>query len=352
MVILPGPSTVPHGTAVTGAGQSVALAPKDLASNWLLTYRARATDCRCFARFGPSTFRNRVTVLSSLNSFFSSFVIVSQGKIRSWRWPTTARSASRRKSRLDLSAQRTHVSVIFLGRYETSQPAAAAMAGMSSVVGTIFGHADRTKKPCLTWIKERGQLGRQLSYQDLRETSLKVAHKLRVKYGLAEGDRVILMYAPGVEFIEAFFGCLSASHLSHPSARLTQSPAAGVIAVPVFPPMPKSMRQDLIRLSKIVARCSPKLILASKDIKTLATSEKVKQGFQSLLPNQRPVKWPDLPTKSVALGKVTQRFQAPSGPKTVAFIQFSSGSTGDPKVLAFRFEQGLLEAADRGTCRA
>src|SRR5262245_21766011 len=43
----------------------------------------------------------------------------------------------------------------------------------------------------------------------------------------ARGDRVLLLYPPGLEFITGFFGCLY----------------AGVIAVPAYPPSPARLAQ-------------------------------------------------------------------------------------------------------------
>ncbi len=53
------------------------------------------------------------------------------------------------------------------------------------------------------------------------------------------GDRALLLYMPGIDFVEGFFGCLF----------------AGVIAVPAYPPDPGRLARTLPRLRGIVAEC-------------------------------------------------------------------------------------------------
>ena len=60
--------------------------------------------------------------------------------------------------------------------------------------------------------------GPRLTYADLDLQARAVAATLRD--GAETGDRALLLYAPGLEFIPAFFGCLY----------------AGVVPVPAYPP--------------------------------------------------------------------------------------------------------------------
>ncbi|MEM1172996.1 MAG: AMP-binding protein [Cyanobacteria bacterium P01_H01_bin.35] len=63
-----------------------------------------------------------------------------------------------------------------------------------------------------------------LTYQELDKKARAIAAMLQsIK---AKGERALLLYQPGLEFIEAFFGCLY----------------AGVIAVPVYPPRGQGKR--------------------------------------------------------------------------------------------------------------
>src|SRR6202158_3015913 len=60
----------------------------------------------------------------------------------------------------------------------------------------------------------------QLSYGELDSQARAIA--VRLAAVAAVGDRVLLLYPPGLQYAAAFFGCLY----------------AGVTAVPVYPPRP------------------------------------------------------------------------------------------------------------------
>ena len=58
----------------------------------------------------------------------------------------------------------------------------------------------------------------------------------------AVGDRALLLYAPGIDFVEGFFGCLY----------------AGVIAVPAYPPDPSRLARTVPRLRPPSSPPSPR----------------------------------------------------------------------------------------------
>ena len=78
---------------------------------------------------------------------------------------------------------------------------------------------------------------RRLSYASADSRARAVAGALRT-VGLEVGDRVLLLYPPGLEFVDAFFGCLY----------------AGLIAVPCGLPKPK---RPIDRLERIAGNCTP-----------------------------------------------------------------------------------------------
>ncbi|WP_341529933.1 AMP-binding protein [Nostoc sp. UHCC 0302] len=89
-----------------------------------------------------------------------------------------------------------------------------------------------------------------LTYKQLEQQAQAIASQLQ-SLGFT-GERALLLYSPGLEFIVAFFGCLY----------------AGVIGVPAYPPR---SNQKMTRLSAIVADASAKVALTTnsllKDIK-------------------------------------------------------------------------------------
>lgn len=82
-----------------------------------------------------------------------------------------------------------------------------------------------------------------LTYRELEQRVQALAAHFREL--AAPGDRALLLYPPGLEFIEAFLACL----------------AAGIIAVPAYPPR-KNRKAD--RLLSIIHDCSPRLVLTTE----------------------------------------------------------------------------------------
>lgn len=161
------------------------------------------------------------------------------------------------------------------------------------------------EKPAFIYLQDSGAERREITFAQLRDRVSQIAAKL-VQYGQA-GDRVLLTYQPGLDFIEAFLGCLW----------------AGRIAVPVYPPTglndwPRFARIAVNSDASIIATSSALLELASnglsqtpelRSITLLATNE----GGD----DQQIIAGLPCPT-SIAAGDL-------------AFLQYTSGSTGSPK---------------------
>jgi acyl-CoA synthetase (AMP-forming)/AMP-acid ligase II len=119
------------------------------------------------------------------------------------------------------------------------------------------------------------------------------------------GERALLLYQPGIEFIAAFFGCLY----------------AGVVAIPAYPPR---RNQKLSRLQAIAADAQAKIVLTSQSLlHSLQTSFNEEDLELSGL------HW--LATDGLS-NDLAQAWQPPElNGNTLAFLQYTSGSTGTPK---------------------
>ncbi|NER49124.1 MAG: fatty acyl-AMP ligase [Symploca sp. SIO1A3] len=138
-----------------------------------------------------------------------------------------------------------------------------------------------------------------LTYGEL-DTQAKVIASYLQSY---RGERALLLYPSGLEFIAAFFGCLY----------------AGVIAVPVYPPR---RNQKLSRLLAIANDAQAKIALTATSI---LTDLDQRWSDQSAL----------APLKLIATDTIAANLREfelqPVAPENLAFLQYTSGSTGDPK---------------------
>ncbi|HVA45535.1 MAG TPA: aminotransferase class I/II-fold pyridoxal phosphate-dependent enzyme [Pirellulales bacterium] len=141
-----------------------------------------------------------------------------------------------------------------------------------------------------------------ISYAELDRQARAVAAWLQSR-GL-EGERALLLFPAGLEFVAAFFGCLY----------------AGVVAVPAYPPR---MNRSLDRIQVIAQNARAQVALTT----------------QSVLDRVRPVlgQTPDLErlawldVESVP-AQIEESWRNPGcRSTTLAFLQYTSGSTGTPK---------------------
>lgn len=146
----------------------------------------------------------------------------------------------------------------------------------------------------------------ELLYCAELELKARTIGTLLQKAGL-QGQRAILLFPPGLDFVTAFFGCLY----------------AGVVAVPVYPPNPARLERTLPRLLSIIDDSQPAVALTTSEIlpmiEYLFAQEDKYKGIQWFATDK-------LDTKQAA------QWEEPEiDSKTVAFLQYTSGSTGTPR---------------------
>ncbi len=117
-------------------------------------------------------------------------------------------------------------------------------------------------------------------------------------------ERALLLYPPGLEFIEAFFGCLY----------------AGVIAVPVYPPR---LNRPSQRIQAIVADAQATVALTTGQI-----LEKIERRFEHM-PNLASLRWSN--TDQVTDNQADEWRDPDTSSEDLAFLQYTSGSTNSPK---------------------
>jgi acyl-CoA synthetase (AMP-forming)/AMP-acid ligase II len=119
------------------------------------------------------------------------------------------------------------------------------------------------------------------------------------------GERAVLLFPPGLDFIVAFFGCL----------------LAGVIAVPMMVPRRDSSRDAS---TAILADCSPRFVMTRRDFITNARPD-LAERFGDARPD-----WIFADPSPAGPGRADPGL-APPERGDVAFLQYTSGSTSAPK---------------------
>jgi amino acid adenylation domain-containing protein len=156
--------------------------------------------------------------------------------------------------------------------------------------------------PAYTFLPDGETEEAALSYQELDLRARVIA--ARLQRSCAGGERVLLLYPPGLEFIAAFFGCLY----------------AGVVAVPTYPP--RANRSNL-RLRNVAADAQARVALTTASaLKRIGPRGGQADGLGGL-------EW--LATDELAEGLAGEWHDPKVDGRATAFLQYTSGSTGRPK---------------------
>ena len=158
---------------------------------------------------------------------------------------------------------------------------------------------ERGERTAFVWLRDGQEEERVLSFQELDRRARTLAQELE-RRGL-RGHRVLLFFSPGLEFIEAFLGCLY----------------AGAVAVPLSSPR---NAQGARTLRGIVEHADASLVLTDRVLLESRLSSNELFGSLPVLSEH----------------EVPRRARQAWAPETVdpdalAFLQYTSGSTGRPK---------------------
>ena len=140
-----------------------------------------------------------------------------------------------------------------------------------------------------------------MTFAELDARARRIAALLR-QNAVDTGDRVLLLCRPGLDYVSAFMGCLY----------------AGAIAVPAYPPRNK---QHMVRIAGIVENAGANTILCSAEDHARCTTwlADTDASGSTLL--------------DVGGAHALDPVHAPAGvqPSHIAFLQYTSGTTGSPK---------------------
>jgi len=121
---------------------------------------------------------------------------------------------------------------------------------------------------------------------------------------VSKGDRVLMFYPTGLEFVATLYACFY----------------AGIIAVPAYPPR---KNRSLARIHSIVTNCEAKILLTTqpilKDLERNFSGDEILKGL------------PRLATDSLDSDESTSFTDIYVPSESIAMLQYTSGSTGNPK---------------------
>jgi len=174
----------------------------------------------------------------------------------------------------------------------------------SSFVDVLLRRAvEQPNDPAYIFLPDRDDRPVSLTFAALYERARSVAFGLS-KQG-QKGDRAILLFPPGLDFIIAFFGCLF----------------AGVIPVPMMIPRRDGSRDAS---AAILADCSPHFAMTRRELVEGARPDLVER-FRST-----GMDWFFIDAIDAGSAMPRDALSCPT-PDDIAFLQYTSGSTSAPK---------------------
>lgn len=206
-------------------------------------------------------------------------------------------------------------------------PLATHASPLASSTGETLGQRLRLRaaedgaRTFITFLADGRDDARTLTFGQLETRALSVAGVL-ARRGLVPGDRVLVMYPSGLEFVEAFFGVL----------------LAGMIPVPVYPPVRLSRLDHYLRTLASIAEVSS-CRATVLDARLVPLVGKHLTFKRQLLVSSDEVAAGGEPGRAVAV--------APNSP---CFLQFTSGTTSAPRGVLLLQHQVMAQL--RSYCEA
>jgi acyl-CoA synthetase (AMP-forming)/AMP-acid ligase II/acyl carrier protein len=191
-------------------------------------------------------------------------------------------------------------------------------AGCATIVDVLRARARHTPERTAYLFLHDGEVeGPPLRYADLDARARAIAARLQEQG--APGERALLLFPPGLEFVTAFFGCLY----------------AGVVAVPAYPP--RANRPDA-RIQEIAANSQPRFVLTTAAVQSALATRGTPFG-EGLSPV-----W--LATDEIA-DAAAEGWREPAGDvRGLALLQYTSGSTRAPKGVMVSHRNIMANSAD------
>ncbi|MEW5872814.1 MAG: fatty acyl-AMP ligase [Chloroflexota bacterium] len=144
----------------------------------------------------------------------------------------------------------------------------------------------------------------RVTYAELDRSARQIAAYLQAIS--QPGERAMLIFPPGLDFVRALYGCLY----------------AGVVPIPTNPP---GLARSAGRLYAIVKDSQASLVMTTPELHMLF------QAYIGTYPDLQEIRWLDSATLQANLDPQAPWQPPDLSPERLAFIQYTSGSTNTPK---------------------
>ncbi len=196
------------------------------------------------------------------------------------------------------------------------------------MTASILDHLDRLadehpNKLLYSYLDVNGDPIETYTYASFLRRTQAIAGHLRKDCRFAAGGRLLLAYPPGLEMICAFFGCVR----------------AGLVPVPVYPPSSRGFQSALYKTVHIAKDCQAAGILTSRDYLASLKTNLARRGVSA--------SGVDVDYISALPWIATEDFvepicdRPPADPSKILFLQYTSGSTMEPKGVMVTHENIL-----------
>lgn len=144
----------------------------------------------------------------------------------------------------------------------------------------------------------------RVTFSELHQRALGIARDLLA--AAQPGDRALLLLPPGLDYVATIFGCFY----------------AGIIGVSAPPPQPRQLERTLNRLLKIAESAGTTIAI---------TTTPFEDAARAVLPDGHPLTEAHWLTADTSAPGADESVVQSAVPGDVAFLQYTSGSTADPR---------------------